>query len=182
MRFLHHFFGITDLKCSRALTRSIRQLLDMCSGLWVSKFTKFNDFEKLHCHTNISLSSLHFCMKIHSKIFNNGSKRFPEAHQTKWVFIKHFLFLFRSSKVKDAGLQNRIVTFFYNFWHHLNDIYRSRRAFVCLLMCVIDRNAVNGPNIMLPFTDTHEDDFNPKIYAPNMAAPQTGAYLALCRK
>ena len=92
-----------------------------------------------------------------------------------------FLFLFRSSKGKDAGLQNHFVSSFYKFWYHFQDIYRSRRAFVCPQMCLIDRNAANGPNIMLPFTDTHNDDLNHKIYAPNMAAPQTGAYLALRR-
>ena len=32
---------------------------------------------------------------------------------------------------------------------------------------------------MLPFTAIHRDDVNAKIYAPNMAAPQTDAYLAL---
>ena len=46
-------------------------------------------------------------------------------------------------------------------------------------VCVIGRNTANGPNFMLPFTDTHRDDLNPKIFAPTMAAPQTGAYLAL---
>ena len=87
-----------------------------------------------------------------------------------------------SSEGKDAGLQNHIVTSFYNFWYHFHDIYRSKRAFVCLHMCVIDRNTANGPNLMLPSTDKHREDLGPKIYAPNMAAPQTGAYLALRHK
>ena len=60
MRFLHQFFGITDLKYSRALTRRIRQLLDMYLGLWVSKFAEINEIEKLHCHTDVSLSTLRF--------------------------------------------------------------------------------------------------------------------------
>ena len=32
---------------------------------------------------------------------------------------------------------------------------------------------------MLSFTVTHRDNVNAKIHAPNMAAPQTDAYLAL---
>ena len=53
------------------------------------------------------------------------------------------------------------------------------RPFVCPHMCKIDRNTTKEPNLMLPFTDTHRNDFNAKIYAPNMAATKTGAYLAL---
>ena len=79
MRILHQFFGITDLKYSRALTGSIRQLLDMYLGLWVSKFAEINKIEKLHCHTDDSLSSLHFWMKYHCKLLTNGSKSSAEA-------------------------------------------------------------------------------------------------------
>ena len=83
MRFLHQFFSITDLKYLQALTRRIRQLLDMYLGLWVSKFAEINEIEKLHCHSDVSLLSLCFCMKILSKLFTNGSKTFPEAKQRK---------------------------------------------------------------------------------------------------
>ena len=53
------------------------------------------------------------------------------------------------------------------------------RAFVSPYMLVIDRNIANGPILMLLFTATHRDKVNAKMYAPDMAAPQTDAYLAL---
>ena len=61
-----------------------------------------------------------------------------------------------------------------NFWYHFCDDYRWGRAFVRLYMFVIDRNMANRPPLML-----QRDDVNTEIYAPNMDAPQTGAYLAL---
>ena len=63
--------------------------------------------------------------------------------------------------------------------YHFYDDYRWQRAFLHLYICIMDGNVANGLTFMLSFTVTHRDNVNAKIYAPNMAAPQTGAYLAL---
>ena len=83
-----------------------------------------------------------------------------------------------SAEGTDAGLESGFVTLFNNFSYHIHDNYHLGRAFVRPYMCVIDRNVANGPTIILKFTATLRDDVSAKILAPNMAAPQTDAYLA----
>ena len=46
-------------------------------------------------------------------------------------------------------------------------------------MCKNDRDIANGPTLMSRFTAAQRDDVKAMIHAPNMAAPQTDAYLAL---
>ena len=56
-----------------------------------------------------------------------------------------------------------------------------KEFFIRPYTCIIDRNVANGPTLMLLSTATHTEDISAKIYAPNMAAPQTDPYLALRR-
>ena len=56
-RFLHQCFDITDLRYSRALTRSMRQLLSTYLRRWVSKFCDTGESEKLRFWIQIDLNT-----------------------------------------------------------------------------------------------------------------------------